>query len=221
MWCAFEPQSKLLVAMVVGERTLPKAIELLQEVKKISDGELPLFTSDQWEGYPEALLEVFGVWEIPARTGKRGRPKGPRIVPPLDLDYAQVVKTKEKGRVVKVERKVVFGDGERIAQRLADSPVSRKVNTSFVERQNGTMRQSCRRLTRKTNGFSKEKTPLEGHLEVCRAYYHVARTHGGLRVKREEGRNEERTPAMAAEVTDHVWSVEELLGFVVPLEYLQ
>jgi hypothetical protein len=137
------------------------------------------------------------------------------------LDYAQVVKTKEKGRVVKVERKVIFGNPGRIAQRLADSLVSEQVNTSFVERQNGTLRQSCRRLTRKTNGFSKEKGPLESHLEVCQAYYHLVRTHGGLRLKTQEGRQEERTPAMAAEVTEHVWSVEELLGFVVPMEYLQ
>jgi len=207
--------------MVVGERTLPKAIQLLKEVKRVSDGELPLFTSDQWEGYPEALLAVFGVWETPPRTGKRGRPRGPRLVPPPALEYAQVVKMKAKGRVVKVERTVVFGDPERIAQRLADSPVSRRVNTSFVERHNGTMRQSCRRLTRKTNGFSKDKPPLEAHLEVCRAYYHWVRPHRGLRVKTGEGTHQDRTPAMAAEVTDHVWSVEELLGVVIPPEYLQ
>ena len=207
--------------MVVGERTLSKAIQLLEEVKRVSDGELPFFTSDQWEGYPEALLEVFGVWETPPRTGKRGRPRGPRLVPPPALDYAQVVKTKAKGRVVKVERTVVFGDPERIVQRLADSPVSRRVNTSFVERHNGTLRQSCRRLTRKTNGFSKEQPPLAAHLEVCRAYYHWVRPHGGLRVKTRDGKHQERTPAMAAEVTDHVWSVEELLGVVIPPEYLQ
>lgn len=207
--------------MVVGERTLPQAIRLLQEVKRVSDGELPLFTSDQWEGYPEALLEVFGVWETPPRTGKRGRPRGPRLVPPSTLDYAQVVKTKAKGRVVKVERQVVFGDPERIAQRLADSPVSWRVNLSFVERHNGTMRQSCRRLTRKMNGFSKEKPPLEAHLEVCRAYYQWVRPHGRLRVKMGDGTHQERTPAMAAAVTDHVGSVEELLGVVIPPEYLQ
>lgn len=221
VWCAFDPHTKLLLAMVVGPRILPQAVKLLQEVKAVSDGALPLFTSDEWPGYPEALLQVFGVYETPPRTGKPGRPKGPRVVPPPELDYAQVVKTKEKGRVVKVERTVIFGDPKRIARRLADSSVSHQVNTSFVERHNGTMRQSCRRLTRKTNGFSKDHPPLEAHLEVCRAYYHLVRPHGGLRVKTGDGKHQERTPAMVAEVTDHGWSVEELLGVVIPPEYLQ
>lgn len=79
---------------------------------------------------------------------------------PADLLYAQVVKQRERGNVVAVSTKAVFGSAAAIQTRLEALPTSRSINTSFVERENLTLRQQSWRLTRKTSGFSKEQVLL-------------------------------------------------------------
>jgi IS1 family transposase len=96
---------------------------------------------------------------------------------PPNLLYAQVVKQREKGRVVAVETKIVFGTQQAIAAQLTDSLVSQTINTSFVERDNLTQRQNNRRLTRRTNGFSKEMSWFEKQLWLSLAYYHLVLPH--------------------------------------------
>jgi len=108
--------------------------------------------------------------------------------------------------------------------------VSHTINTSFVERDNLTLRQSNRRLTRKTNGFSKEISGLEKQLWVSLAYYHFVLPHQSLQVPLEapiptrgagsENRYSAVTPAMAAGLTNHVWSTSELLSYRVPVDFL-
>jgi hypothetical protein len=104
-------------------------------------------------------------------------------VPHPDLLYAQVVKQREKGQVVAVSRKVVFGAHELLARRLTSSSVSTTINTSFVERENLTLRQQNRRLTRKTNAYSKELGWLEKQLWLSLAYYHLVLPHESLRIR--------------------------------------
>jgi len=82
------------------------------------------------------------------------------------------VKTRKKGRTVAVEANVIFGQPDAIARQLANSPVSTTINTSFVERDNLTQRQQNRRLTRRTNGYSKELPWFEKQLWLSLAYYH-------------------------------------------------
>jgi IS1 family transposase len=230
VWVAFAPLWRMVVAFVVGKRTQANANLLLQRVHHVSDGAIPFFTSDQLAAYPTALLATYGQWVQPKRKGNRGAQPKPRQVVPDDLLYAQVVKQRENGRVVEVSYRVVFGQEEAIEQRINQSSVSHTINTSFVERDNLTLRQSNRRLTRKTNGFSKEISGLEKQLWVSLAYYHFVLPHQSLRVPLEapiptrgsgsEKRYSAVTPAMAAGLTNHVWSTSELLSYRVPVDFL-
>jgi len=122
---------------------------------------------------------------------------------------------------------IVFGGEDAILALLAASPVSNTINTSYVERQNLTIRQSSRRLTRKVNAFSKERSWLEKQLWLAFAYYHFVLPNLGLRQKLPEpiptkGEHgspkkwQQVTPAMAAGLTDYPWTMEELLTFRVP-----
>lgn len=230
VWVAFAPLWRMVVAFVVGKRTQENANLLLKRVQHISDGSIPFFTSDQLAAYPPALLSTYGQWIQPQRQGSRGAKPKPRQVPPDNLLYAQVVKRRENGRVVEVSHRIVFGQEEAVAQRIKQSPVSHTINTSFVERDNLTLRQSNRRLTRKTNGFSKEISGLEKQLWVSLAYYHFVLPHQSLRTllktsiptrgSGSEKRWQVVTPAMAAALTDHVWSTSELLSYRVPVDFL-
>jgi IS1 family transposase len=230
VWVAFAPVWRLVVAFVVGKRTQASANLLLQRVAHVTDDNIPLFTSDQLTQYRTALLHVYGQWYQPIRNGDRGRfPHQRRIAPP-ELLYAQVVKHRDKGQVVAVTNKVVFGDPALIAERLAASEASTVINTSFVERENLTLRHHNRRLTRKTIAFSKEVDWLERQLWVALAYYHLVLPHASLRQRLDEpeptrGSGSERqwcaiTPAMAAGLTDHIWSTAELLSYRVPAAFL-
>jgi IS1 family transposase len=230
VWVAFAPIWRMVLAFVVGKRTQSNANLLLERVHHISNGEIPFFTSDQLAAYPSALITTYGEWIQPQRKGNRGAQPKPRQVAPENLLYAQVVKHRENGRVVEVSYQAVFGQEQEIKERIKQSPVSQTINTSFVERENLTLRQSNRRLTRKMNGFSKAISGLEKQLWVSLAYYHFVLPHQSLRVSLEEpiptrGSGSEKqwravTPAMAAGITDHVWSTSELLSYRVPMEFL-
>jgi IS1 family transposase len=230
VWIAFAPVWRTVIAFVVGKRTQENATLLLRRVEAVSDRHIPFFTSDQLPAYEAALLEVYGRLEYPTRQGARGRHPLPRLVPPPELLYAQVVKRRENGRVVDVTQKVVFGEAARIEALLKASPASATINTSFVERDNLTSRQHNRRLTRKTNAFSKELPWFEKQLWLSLAYYHFCLPHQSLRRPLDEpeptrGAGSPRkwkpvTPAMEAGLTDHVWTTEELLGYRVPADFL-
>jgi IS1 family transposase len=230
IWLAFAPTWRLVLAFVVGKRTQECANQLLSRVVQVTDEHIPFFTSDQLAEYRSALLHAYGVWHTPARQGSRGPLPKPRRVAPPDLLYAQVVKQRERGQVVAVSSKVVFGDPKLVDERLAASLVSATINTSFVERENLTLRQHTRRLTRETNAFSKESRWLELHLWLVLAYYHLVLPHTSLaraalvrtptRGSGSPRRWQAVTPAMAAGITDHVWTTTELLSYRVPADFL-
>lgn len=223
VWIAFAPVSRIVLAFVVGKRSQANADLLLKRVKHITDDHIPFFTSDQLNEYKIALLNVYGEEYQPARNGNRGRYPKPRRRPVPRLLYAQVVKKIRKGRLANVSTNIIFGEESEIENKLKESPVSHVINTSFIERDNLTQRQSNRRLTRKTNGFSKEINWFEKQLWLSLAYYHLVLPHGSLRRKLEKPEPtrgagspkiwEPVTPAMAANITDHVWDTEELLSY--------
>jgi hypothetical protein len=138
-----------------------------------------------------------------------------------DLRYAQVEKRREGGRVVEVKRQIVFGsEGDLIRIMQADGCGSR-INTAYVERDNLTSRQTNGRLVRKTLSHSKRQAYLRHHLDFEDAIYNFVRPHGALRLRLSRpaahGRLwADRTPAMVAGLTDHVWSMEELLSWCTP-----
>ncbi len=227
VWIAFSLVCKLVPAWVVGKRTLPHARRLVFRLKSATDGHIPFFTSDELPHYADALLDVYGRWVQPPRNGTRGRFPNPRHIPPPDLCYAVVVKERENGQVVEVTTRIVYGTTEQVEAALQASPVSRTINTYGVERNNLTVRQHSRRMGRKVNAFSKDPDYLEHQLTLAFAYYHFVVPHRGLRqrlpralpTKGRKGSYKKWkpvTPAMAAGLTDHVWTMDELLSFRVP-----
>ena len=230
VWIAFAPEWRLVVAFVVGKRTQESANLLLDRVVYVTDDHIPFFTSDQWSAYYTALLQAYGEWYQPERQGSRGRYPAPRRKPLPNLLYAQVVKRRAKGRVIEVTRKIIWGDADEINARLAVSTTSTMINTSFVERDNLAWREHNRRLTRKAMGFSKELPWMEKQLWLSLAYYHLCLPHISLREalptpEPTRGHGSPRkwravTPAMAAGMTDHVWTTAELLSYRVPAPFL-
>jgi len=212
IWIAFDAINKITLAYNIGKRTLPYAISLIEDVKRVTKRIPDLFSSDQLDQYAKALLQVYGRYVYPTRKSGPGRPPKPRIVPSTDLNYVQVVKQYKKYQVVKVSRKIVFGNPQKIESILAESSVSEKINTAYVERNNGTIRHMDSRCARKTFCFSKSKINHERQLAVTLAYCHLCKPHKTL-TKRH---GQPTTPFMAANLTDHVWSMGELLTFKNP-----
>jgi hypothetical protein len=167
---------------------------------------LPAFSSDQLDQYIEPLKKVFGR-EMPDNQPRRGpKRKHPRYEPPPDLRYGHVVKVKEKNRVVSITYESVFGDME-----------PEEISTSLVERGNLTIRMTNGRMVRKTMGFSKTLQDHKWAQNFNDAVYNFVKPNKSLRLKKPDGIRKwvKRTPAMAAGITDHIWSLEELLTYQV------
>lgn len=134
--------------------------------------------------------------------------------------YAQVHKGRQGGRVVKVTRSIVFGQrhvvqAQAASLRRADGSKG-QINTAYIERDNLTLRQELRRLARKTLGFSKNRRELQYALDFIDAHDNFVKPHGALRLKAPPGGVHHwipRTPAMAAGISNHIWTLEELLCY--------
>ena len=182
-WTAIDADTKLCVSYLVGGRDAGWAQVFMEDCASRIKGRVQI-TTDGHRAYLEAVEGAFGI----------------------DCDYAMLQKIYgapsdeetrrySPARCIGADMKVVSGN-----------PDPRHVSTSFVERQNLTMRMSMRRFTRLSNGFSKK---LENHrcmVALFYAYYNWCRVHQTLRV----------TPAMEAGLTDHVWSPEELVEGLIP-----
>src|SRR6266851_2915783 len=130
-----DPESKLLVVIAVGTRTLEMAQRVVHQVVQVWEpGCVPLFLTDGFREYMTALRAHFGHWMQPERRQDKGpRPK-PRWMPLPALLYAQEVKSYRCRRIVGVQHRVVFGTLEQVHQVLV--ACGRKINTAFVERLN-------------------------------------------------------------------------------------
>lgn len=227
VWAGIDPTSKLLLACVVGGRSVETAQLLIHLIAALLASDcIPLFMSDQWAPYATALLTHFGHWVPIPRRHSRGRAPKPRWQPLPALQYAQVVKRRVKGRVVAVSHRVVYGSLETIQAILKHSGVGKVINTAFIERVNLSIRQGVAALGRKVSSLAKTEDGLRNQLSLWRAYYNFCLPHSSLRLPLPEPqptkglgspkRWQQRTPAMAASLTDHIWRLEELLLFRVP-----
>ncbi len=195
-------RSRLILSHFIGERKQYVANRIIDETAdRLATN--PLFVSDGLMLYTIALLKRFShLVEFP-RTGKRGRPRAPIMVQDPDLKYAQVVKHRKEGRLDKVDRRIIFGDDID----------PRDISTSLIERQNLTFRQDNNRISRKTIGFSKIKKGLDNQMMLYFTYFNFCRPHWSLKHRNARGNWERFTPARDQGLTDHNWTLRELLTF--------
>jgi hypothetical protein len=171
-----------------------------------------LITTDDCSTYADALLEQYGETIAPEKTGARGRPRKPFKRMPEGAVYATVNKDYSKGTVTAVDRKLVHGTEEDLTRALESSSCSDKINTAFVERQNGTDRSYNARKARKTHQYSKDllvHIAVSWWVMVCYNFHHL---HAGLRQRRADGTYLHRTPAMSIGLASKPLTVRELLS---------
>jgi len=211
---ALDPESRLVVSLVVGKRTAEATHELVRDFHRRTGGRvMRLIPSDEYPVYAEAIHRTYGRVVTPPRTGKPGRPRSPYRELPAEVTDATVHTEKENNRVVRVSTAVVFGTRFAVVVALALSRVSRTVNASFVERHNGTDRGRCSRKGRKSYEFSKSWTVHVAATRFSYFTYNFCWPVRTRRVKGGDGKWQARSPAMAAGLTDHVWSIREWIAF--------
>jgi IS1 family transposase len=225
VWTVMDPKSKLLVMVDVGSRTLAMAQRVVHQVTAmLAPGCVPLFVTDGFNEYKTAILAHFGSWIQPARRQDKGPLPKPRWMPLPELLYAQIVKSYRRRRIVGVQHRVVFGTRLAIEQVLAACGWS--MNTAFVERLNLDIRQRVAAIGRRVNTLCQGEAGLRDQLVLFQTYHNFVLPHASLRQpllipEVTSGRGSVKvwrpgTPAMAAGLTDHVWSLKEVLLYRVP-----
>jgi IS1 family transposase len=225
VWGAMDPESKLLLTIEVGDRTLAMAQRVVHHVAQVLAPDCaPLFVTDGFREYMTALLTHYGYWLQPPRHQVTGPKPKPRWMPQPQLLYAQVVKTVRRRRLVRVTHRVVFGTMERVQQVLA--ACGWQMNTSFVERLNLTIRQHVAAVGRRVSTLCKGEDGVRQQLALYHVYYNFCLSHASLRQPLPQPlptngvgsgkRWQLYTPAMAAGLTDRVWTLREVLLFRVP-----
>jgi IS1 family transposase len=225
VWTAIDPESKLLLSVQVGGRTLAMAQAMLHQLAQLlAPGCVPLFLSDGYAHYLTAIVTHFGRWVQPPRRQARGSAPKPRWMPLPALLYAQAVKTMRRRRLVEVKHRVVFGTQRAIEQVLAT--YGWHINTAFVERLNLSLRQRVAAMGRRSATPCKNQDGLRQQLVLFLVYHNFVLPHASLRQALAEplltnGTGSAKvwrpcTPAMAAGLTDHVWSLREVLSYRGP-----
>src|SRR5262245_49007574 len=225
VWVAMDPKSKLLLAIDIGGRTLAMAQRFVHHVAQVLSPDCaPLFLTDGFREYLTALLTHYGYWvQPPRRLGKGPMPK-PRWMPLPQLLYAQAIKIVRRRRLVRVSHRVVFGTLEAVNDVLA--PHGWQIQTAFVERINLTIRQHVAAVGRRVSTLCKGADGLRQQVAVFHCYYNFCLPHASVRQPLPQPESTHGTgaatqwrpctPAMAARLTDRVWTLREVLFFRVP-----
>ena len=225
VWTAMDPKRKWLVVVEVGSRPLAMAQRVVQQVTQgLASACIPLFVTAGLKDYGTALLAHFGHWMQPERRQDTGPLPKPRWMPLPELLYAQVVKSYRRWRIVGGKPRVVFGTQLAIEPVLA--PCGWTINTAFVERLNLDIRQCVAAIGRRVNTLGQGEAGGRDQLALFQTYHNVVLPHASLRQplpvpEVTNGHGSAKvwrpcTPAMAAGLTDHVWTWKEVLMFRVP-----
>ena len=189
---------------------------LLEGVRACGTFETLLLCTDGLSSYPKQALKVFSK---PLRSGKPGRP---RLLLPEALMIAQAIKRYARRRVSGVVRRVVRGTEEAVGDRLSftQGTTEAVINTAYIERLQATFRSRLAALARRSRAAARQGTTLEAGMWLIGTVYNFCCEHRSLRIRCASGgahrRWRERTPAQAAGLTDHRWTLYELLSFSVP-----
>ena len=225
VWTAMDPESKLLLAIDVGERPLAMAQRVVHHVAQMSAPDCaPLFVTDGFREYMTALLTHSGQWVQPPRRHAQGPRPQPRWMPLPQLLYAQVVKTIRRRRLVEVKHRVVFGT--QAVDRVLVA-CGWQINTSFIERLNLSLRQHVAAIGRRATTLCKGEDGVRQQLAVYHVYLQLlppARllTPGAptARAHQRDGLRQAVAALHAGDgrtgPTDHVWSLKEVLLYRVP-----
>jgi len=183
-----------------------------QTCDRINEDKLPLFVTDGRKYYKQPLLDRYSYIKEFPKTRKRGRPKKPKQVPLKKLRYAQIIKEKDGVNLINISKRIIFGDSENIN----DSEIS----TSHIERENLNLRQENKRLARKTLAYSKKDEWLQFSISLQKTAHNFTRPHDALKkdnLKQINGKTWQKydkiTPMMSIGITNHIWSLKELLTY--------
>ena len=208
------PSRLWLGGMISAHRDRALITALVRLVRACAAHPAILVCVDGLTSYVTAFCRVF---REPVRTGRRGRP---RLVLPAGFVLGQVVKHYAQRRVVSVTQRVVQGTAATIATVLAATGGGTMINTAYIERLNATFRSRLAPLVRRSRAIARTEATLTAGLYLVGCAYNFCWTHDSLRLAAPLGPGrkwQERTPAMAAGLTDHPWTMRELLRYQVPL----
>ena len=207
---AYDPEHKLVLCVVPGARGAEEVEAVVAEAKQRTGGRpVRLLTSDDYPAYKEAIRHVYGAEATTTPTGRASRRMVPEKVPPPELTYATVEKRRQRGRLLEIVVHLIFGTMTALMAALGRSRVSRGVNVSFLERYNATDRHKNARKVRKTYTFSKDWRVHESMTYFTMYSYNFCWPVRTLAYRDEGGRVRPRSPAMAAGLADHVWTMRE------------
>ena len=223
MWLAsaLEVRSRLWLGGVVRVHRDRRLIcALLWRIRECGSITEILLCTDGLACYAKQALLIF---REALRTGRVGRP---RLILPEGVMVARVKKRYERRRVVEVLREVVRGTEAAVQERLMETQrsITALINTAYVERLNATFRARLAPLVRRTRAGVHKQATLEAGMWLIGTCYNFVWLHRSLRQERGGGDDGdelsaskwiERTPAQAAGLTDHRWTLEELMSFVV------
>jgi IS1 family transposase len=190
---------------VSAQRDMTLIRRLTERVRRCAARRPLLVCTDGLSSYIRAIRETF---RDPVHTGQGGRPQ---LRPWPNVLIAQVIKRYERRRVVAADRRIVDGTPARVETLRRRSQGDGVINTAYIERLNATFRERLAPLARRCRALARHTLTLHEGMFLVGTVYNFCTPHKSL------SHTQKRTPAMAAGITDHCWTVYELLSFHVPL----